>query len=539
MDNPIFEEYLNEVHSINPTINDFFMRDEWNDKNHIQPNIYSENHYKKINSMNKTFLKRLQKKDELSFYENMFKNDLESYVHLEEDYLIYYYMPIDIRSNILIDYVSDCSGEGGYTFDEKKDYLNFLKRLKSLDDITDEIIKKMREGIKEKVTLYGKTVSKMIDNITDVLKEKSYTNKEVLKTKHLNLKQKKEWERDIEKYIVNNLKKLNDFLINEYISNASKNCGLHQYNGGKKEYRYLCKIKTLKETTPQSLFKLGMDEIKRIEKEKKSLEKQIGKGDIDTYIKSQKSDYYKNKKDIFTDINKIKKDIESIYLKNFHGKITKKDDYDVKSIRTEDKSHFAFYRPSDLKFKRKGTFYINTFEPEKINKHELYVLTIHEGIPGHHYEINYHSNRDIGDFFKAISYDSYSEGWGLYCESLGDYSDPKKKYFRLKYDMLRSVRLVIDTAIHYFGWDYNKCFSFMKENLNSSDESIHRALLRYIDNPGQALTYKVGEKTILYLKDKFLKNDNDVKDFHEIIMRIGPCPMDQLLDYFIEYEINK
>ena len=134
MDDPIFEEYLVELHTINPTINDFFMRDEWKDKNHIQPNIYSEEYYKKINDMNKKFLKRLKKKGELSFYEEIFKNDLESSIHLEEDYLIYYYMPISLRQNILLDYVGDCSGEGSYRFDNKKDYENFLKRLKSLDD---------------------------------------------------------------------------------------------------------------------------------------------------------------------------------------------------------------------------------------------------------------------------------------------------------------------------------------------------------------------------------------------------------------------
>ena len=529
MDDPIFEEYINEIHTINPTINDFFMRDGWNDKNHIQPNIYSEEYYKKINDMNKKFLKRLKKKGELSFYEEIFKNDLESSIHLEEDYLIYYYMPLSLRHNILLDYVGDCSGEGRYRFDNKKDYENFLKRLKSLDDIIDEAIKKLRFGIRDNVMLYEKTVSKMIDNINDILKEKSYTHKKEVKVA------KKEWNKMVDKYIVSNLKKLNEFLIDEYLPKASKKCGLHQYKGGKKEYRHICKVETLRELTPKSLFNVGMNEIERIKKEKKKLEKQVGKGDIDEYIKNEKNDYYKDKKDIFRDIEKIKKEIlKNTYSKYFHGEITKKDDYDVKEVRTEDKSHFAFYRSSDLKLKKKGTFYINTFNPELINRHELYVLTLHEGIPGHHYEINYHINRNVGDFFKTFHYDNYSEGWGLYCESLGDYTDPKRKYFRLKYDMLRSIRLVIDTALHYFGWDYDKCYHFMKEHLHSSDEAIHRALLRYIDNPGQALTYKIGEKTILYLKEYYLEKGGNIKDFHEIIMRIGPCPIDNLLDYFIE-----
>ena len=528
MDNPIFEEYLNDLHSITPTINDFFMRDEWNHKNHIQPNIYSEEYYKKLNEMNKKYLKRLEQKKELSFYEKIFKKDLQTYIHLEEDYLIYYYMPISIRENILLDYVSDCSGEGGYRFDTKKDYENFLKRLKSLNAIIDEAIKKMRYGIRDKVVLYEKTVSKMIDNIGDILKEKSYTH-----TKEIKISQK-EWKDSVEKYLVTNLKKLNEFLINEYLPKSSKKCGMHQYKGGKKGYNYICKIFTLSESTPQSLFNLGMSEIERIKKEKKKLEKDIGKGDIDQYINGEKNDHYTNKKDIFKDIDKIKDEIiKNIYSKYFHGKITKKDDYEVKPVRTEDKSHFAFYRSSDLKRKKKGTFYINTFNPELINRNELYVLTLHEGIPGHHYEINYHINRNVNDFFKSSNYDNYSEGWGLYCESLGDYSDPKRKYFRLKYDMLRSIRLVIDTALHYFGWDYDKCYIFMKEHLQSSDEAIHRALLRYIDNPGQALTYKIGEKTIVYLRDKYLEEGGDIKDFHEIIMRIGPCPIDSLLDHFI------
>ena len=79
----------------------------------------------------------------------------------------------------------------------------------------------------------------------------------------------------------------------------------------------------------------------------------------------------------------------------------------------------------------------------------------------------------------------------------------------------------------------------MKDELKSSDEAIHRALLRYIDSPGQALTYKIGQKTILYLRDEYLNVGGDIKDFHEKIMRIGPCPLDALLNYFIEYEINK
>ena len=124
---------------------------------------------------------KLKKKGELSFYENILKDNLQQSINLEENYLIYYYMPINMRSNKLIDYAGDCSGEGWYTFRGKIDYINFLKRLKSLDEITDEIIKKMKYGIRDKVTLYHKTVNKMIDNINEILKTKSYTHTKDIK----------------------------------------------------------------------------------------------------------------------------------------------------------------------------------------------------------------------------------------------------------------------------------------------------------------------------------------------------------------------
>ena len=103
------------------------------------------------------------------------------------------------------------------------------------------------------------------------------------------------------------------------------------------------------------------------------------------------------------------------------------------------------------------------------------------------------------------------------------------------YDLIRSLRLVIDTGIHYFGWDYNKCFRLMKKHMDHySDEAIHRSLLRYINSPCQALTYKVGERTILYLRNHYLECGGNIKDFHEIIMKLGPCPLDQLIEqYFI------
>ena len=105
-------------------------------------------------------------------------------------------------------------------------------------------------------------------------------------------------------------------------------------------------------------------------------------------------------------------------------------------------------------------------------------------------------------------------------------------YHKLRYDLNRTLRLLIDTGIHYYGWDYDKCLKLMKENLSFPDNYLEKELLRYVNLPGQALTYKIGEKTILYLRNKSLKEGMTIKDFHKKIIDKGPCHLDILLEQF-------
>ena len=434
-----------------------------------------------------------------------------------------------------MDYVTECSGNGNYIFETKKDFLDFLKRLQSFDEITDTIIERMRDGIDANVTLYQKNVEEMINGIQDVLKEKSYTYTNDKKPLKISLKK---WNGSIKRYFVNNLMKFLDFLLNEYYCKSQENFGLHSYKEGKDAYKKILQNNTFNECSPKQIHKLGLRELKELNEEKKRLEKVLQVNDINEYVKNTKSFYYQDKKDILNDLKKIRKEIQTkIYPKYFYGEIKKEDLYKIKSAPVEMKQNTAYYMPGDLKLKVKGTFYINTFKPETVNKHELLTLSLHEGIPGHHYEIHYHSQSNSPDYMKLSQYDSYSEGWGLYSETLYNYKDDINYYFKLEYDIHRILRLIIDTGIHYYGWSYDKCFSLMRENLSYSDDHINRELLRYIDLPGQALTYKVGEKTLMYLRYKFLQKGYSVKDFHKLVLDVGPCPLDILVEFFLDNEL--
>ena len=117
----VCDKYLHEYMKINPTLNDFFLKKEYLSKRHIQPNIYTEEYYDKLNKLDNKYLDILAKNDNLSIYDKLLQEDIKYNIHMEEEYEIYDYMPIDIMDNILISYVTESSGEGSYQFTKKKD----------------------------------------------------------------------------------------------------------------------------------------------------------------------------------------------------------------------------------------------------------------------------------------------------------------------------------------------------------------------------------------------------------------------------------
>ena len=132
---------------------------------------------------------------------------------------------------------------------------------------------------------------------------------------------------------------------------------------------------------------------------------------------------------------------------------------------------------------------------------------------------------------KCQIYDGYSEGWALYCESFDDIYTEDETYWRYMYDLHRSLRLIIDTGIHYYKWDYQRCFHLMKTHLCYDTKEIKDEIYRYICLPGQALTYKMGESILFELRSLFLQQNKSIKDFHQKILDVGPCPLIVLMDY--------
>lgn len=198
---------------------------------------------------------------------------------------------------------------------------------------------------------------------------------------------------------------------------------------------------------------------------------------------------------------------------------------------------------------RPGRFYVNVSNLNKRPKYEMTSLALHEAIPGHHHQCALAlENDDLPNFLRFLEdrryefcpgrrqlYAAYLEGWALYCESLGEememYKTPLELFGKLSMEMMRAVRLVVDSGIHHKGWDVEKAIVYMMENTGMHRHEVEAECYRYEAWPGQACAYKVGEVAIWKMRrgaEDILGNKFVLKEFHEVVLSAGPMPLDSL-----------
>ena len=193
----------------------------------------------------------------------------------------------------------------------------------------------------------------------------------------------------------------------------------------------------------------------------------------------------------------------------------------------------AYYSGPSRDGSRPGIFYANLYDIKATPKYGMRTLAVHEGIPGHHFQIaNAMELQDIPEFRKQAGYGAYTEGWALYAEQLaremGFYQDPMRNFGRLQDEIWRSVRLVTDTGIHAMRWTREEAIDYFRENTPISDGDIVTEVERYFVNPGQALGYKVGMMKILARRERAreaLGDEFDIRAFHDVVIGRGPMPL--------------
>ena len=438
----------------------------------------------------------------------------------------------------------------------KEDYFDWFSRLEQFSQNIINSLEINKKGLNEGITQPRLVTEGVIAQI-DALINSDIENNPYMKVfieadeNMFSPNEKNNLIQDVKDLITNEInpayKKLYDFLKYEYLPKSRNTIGISDIPGGKEYYEYLARYFTTTNLTPDEIHNLGLREIERIRSEMEDIIKKVEwEGDFDSflnYLRTSPRFYYDNPEDLFNAYLIMSKTIDPLLPKIF--KTFPRAPYGVIPIPDESApfTTTAYYNsPSPG---RPGYFYANLYKPESRPKYEIPVLTVHEAVPGHHFQISIAQElENVPVFRKYMGITAFVEGWGLYSEELGEhmgiYDDPYDKFGQLTYDMWRAIRLVVDTGMHYKNWSRDDAIQLFVDNSAKSLLDIENEVDRYIAWPGQALAYKIGQLKILELRTRaetVLGDKYDIKDFHYEVLKRGSLPLD-LLEFYIDQWIE-
>ena len=537
--NPLFATYTGDKRfndKINPNTIDQFEKDRLSD-------------FESLEKLNSIDYDKLNPDNKLNY--NLKKFDIESDLNLSQFPI--YYLRLNQRGGIQSFYETG----NRLVYQSKKDYYDWLNRLNQFSENILNFLEINKQGLQNGYT-QPKLVTQGVISQIDAIINSDINSNPYLKVfidadeTLLSQNEKLELINDAKELIINKINpayiKLNNFLKNDYLVNSRDTIGIKDIPDGKKYYEQLAKHYTTTDLTPDEIHDIGLREIQRIRAEMDEIIDSVNwDGDFESflnYLRTSPRFYYDNPDDLFDAYLIMSKTIDPLLPKLFN--IFPRAPYGVIPIPAESApfTTTAYYNsPSPG---RPGYFYANLYKPDSRPKYEIPVLTVHEAVPGHHFQISLAQElENVPTFRKYQGITAFVEGWGLYSEELGEYinlyDDPYDKFGQLTYDMWRAIRLVVDTGMHYKDWTRDDAINLFIENSAKSILDIENEVDRYIAWPGQALAYKIGQLKILELRskaEKELGEKYDIKDFHDEVLKRGSLPLD-LLEYYIDEWINQ
>ncbi|MBI2517563.1 MAG: DUF885 domain-containing protein [Opitutae bacterium] len=333
-------------------------------------------------------------------------------------------------------------------------------------------------------------------------------------------------------------------LLGEQEKVATTDDGVWKFPNGREYYDFALRTNTTTGLSADEIHETGLREVERIHREMLAIKDRVGfKGDLTAFFKFIKEDpqfYYPDTaegKAAYLKRANVLIDEMRARLPEFFG-VQPKAGLIVKEVEPfrAEGSAGAFYDQPSADGSRPGTYYVNTFEMHGVPIFEMETLAHHEAIPGHHMQIAIAQElQGIPRFRKFGGNTAYVEGWALYAEyfpkEFGFYTDPYMDFGRLNDELLRAVRLVVDTGIHAKHWTRDQVMDYFRKNTPNSERDIFTETNRYIVNPGQATAYKVGQLRILGLRElakQELGAKFDLRAYHDLVLKNGAVPLDIL-----------
>ncbi|KUJ51723.1 DUF885 domain-containing protein [Chryseobacterium sp. JAH] len=473
------------------------------------------------------------------------KDKIEAYAYHPE------YIPFTQFGGLPLNFPLYGSGEGSQPFNTVKDYEDWLKRMEKFAEWMNAATENFREGITNKIVLPRKLVLKMIPQmkaqeiITSDFEENIFSGPVKKFPKNFTAEQKEKYTKLYKDAIANNIipayTKMGEFLEKEYLPKSRETDGYNSLPKGENIYKYYVKSWTTTNKTPEDINKIGQQQVAMLRAEMEKVKQQVGfTGTLEEFITSVKTDPkampYKTPKEVLNGFNGILAKITP-KLKTMFS-VTPKTKFEIRQTeKFREASASAEYIQGTPDGKRPGIFYMPLPDPSKFNVTSgMESLFLHEAIPGHHYQVSLQQeNEKLPKFMRFGWFGAYGEGWAHYCETLGPefglYTDPYQKMGYLSDQMLRAVRLVVDTGIHTGQMTREEAITYFLSNIAYDEAGATAEVERYMAMPGQALGYKIGSLRIRELREQYqtrLGNKFSLAKFHDEVLNQGCLPLDVL-----------
>ena len=417
-------------------------------------------------------------------------------------------------------------------FDTVEDYENNFSRHRAMAQVIDDAIARFRAGVSAGITLPRMSVKLMIEqlglqidtpveqspywapvaNFPDTVPQSAH---EELIDRH---------RETLTGTLIPALAKLRDYLANEYLEQSRISIAATDNPGGDAYYAYRIEENTTLPLTARQIHETGLAEVARINAAIDAARAEAGGRTGKTY--TTKADLQAAWYEVAGQVDPL---MDEVFLRKPETELR----IEPYEPYREKFSLAASYMPGKADGSRPGTFYFSGYNVAERQLGTSISLYMHEGNPGHHFQSMFAiENEDLPEFMRYGGFTAFSEGWGLYAESLGYelglYDDPVERLKALEGgEMLRAVRLVVDTGMHALGWSREKAIDFMMAN-GAARDFAESETARYIVMPAQALAYKTGELKIKQLRaraEAALGDAFDVRKFHEQILNTGDIPL--------------
>lgn len=437
------------------------------------------------------------------------------------------------------------SGEGAHPFRTVRDYDNFLSRIDDFLIWVDTAIANMRTGIETGVVQPRVIVERMIPQVRSQVVENPATSLFFQPISNI----PKEFEPDdvrrlkaayldaISSKLIPAYRELADFLEGEYLPASRPSVGYDDLPGGQGWYDYLVAYHTTTDLTAAEILQLGLQEVQRIRSQMRAVMQRVGfEGDLGEFLQHLKTDpryFWDEPEAVLADYRRVQSRVEAAIPALFG--VSPRAGFEIRAVqpfRAESAAGASYESPSP-DGSRPGIFYLNVWDSSRLAKWGMETLFLHEAIPGHHFQGALAQEDDrLPRFRRFLSVTAYTEGWALYAEDLGPelgmFEDPYQWFGKLNDEMLRAMRLVVDTGIHHDDWSRERAIRYMQENSSLADTDIVAEVERYIVDPGQALAYKVGQLRLRQLRadaQQALGDKFDLRAWHDLVLGMGEVPL--------------